>query len=74
MAMFNVNAWVEQSRGAQSDLIDNILIDKKFFAPNRPAAVALATADILPMLADFDPPYQQSDVTISVDQLQGSPL
>ena len=37
MPLFNVNAWVEQSRGAQSDLIDNLIIDKKYFAANRPA-------------------------------------
>ncbi len=75
MPLFNVNAWVEQARGpGQSDLIDTILTDKKLFAANRPAAVALATADVVAVLPQFDPPYAVSDVTISVDQLQGQPL
>ena len=71
MPMFNVNAWVEEARGpGQSDLIDTIFEDKKYFAATRPAAIVLADADIAEAVLQFDPPYTVAQVTRSVDQLQ----
>ena len=70
MAMYNVNIWAEIPRAGMLDLIDILVHDKKFFAANRPSAIALAEAARATAAAAAVPPYDPADLSFSVDRLQ----